>query len=613
MAEPFLKFPIGSSSIKGYLSDKVNCPPDYISSPSKNVLINENGKVESRMGHTNEFTIGVSNRGARSAYLKTYDVSFYALGTKVYYRDHTNLVTYDTGITLTDGTVTRVEIDKGDVYLSNTTDGFIRICVGRLNDSAANSGDNTFTIDSDFLGRMAAFGDTSGNFRMKETDESVASFVVDTGVCTHSTTLSQNYADNTIVIFVDNSYSGLPKPSKVLHWEGRTHLMGVLSASDSDRPLNTVYSSKFVLGEAGSTTMENAVSFPLDGTSGSQKTIIHDSSDLANILGVKETMYFFTKDKTFSVHKSEITTGYNEVTYSTTSIGAMFPTVIDQLNGCANEDSATAMGKNELGFITNNKRIMRIRISPETGSADPYSDESFDTDIRQDLENMDNDQTGSIAFHYSGQRKTIFQVKIKGQWVWFIFDHNIQRKVGSTIIQGAWQAPLYMPPVASFFERNGVLWGTDASADTVYTFFTAFTDDLSGFDQTIATGEFNIGNSMVKQAQVQGDVNQPSQINIRCYVTNEASGRRAGSAKVINGNAYDYTQDESIGALPVGEAGGVGETTLIAKWRRSFGVFPSEATRTQLILTNDQEGGYMSMTSYQIDGIQYPNTSTARL
>jgi hypothetical protein len=612
MAESFNSFPIGSQRIKGYYSDKVNCPSDYISEPSQNVMVNDNGKVESRLGYTNEFSIGVTGQTATAIYHKTYDVAFFALGTKIYYRDYNTNTTVDTGITLTAGTKTRFDEFQGDIYLSNTTDGIIRICVGRLNDSAATLGDATFTVDQDFLGRMTAFGDTASvAIRINGTAETAASFVAATGVCTHATTLSKSYADNSVIIFVDNAYGALEKPSKLHFWKSAIHIMGFLNPTNTDQPNNSVMRGQFVIGETGSTGIENILDFTY-GTGGSTKIMIGSGGKVTNVMGVKDTIYFFTENKTFAVNSAEINTGINEVTYSSTQVGLTIPREKDSLHGCVNEDSATAMGKNEIGFITSNKRIMRIRISPETGSAEPYSDESFDADISEIVKNMDNDQTGSLAFHYSGQRKTIFQIKVNGQWIWMIFDHNIQRQVGSTIVQGAWQPPQYIVPVTSLYERNGVLWGTDSSVDSVYSFFTTFTDDQSGFRQIIATGEFNVGNAIVKDAQVQGEINHSSEINIRCYVTNEKGGRRSGSAKVISGSDYAYGEDNSVGAVPVGE-GVAGESTMIAKWKRSFGVFPSEATRAQLIVENDEEGGYMSVSAFQIDGQQYPHTFTKRL
>ena len=256
MAEAFMKFPIGSQQIKGYYSDAVNCPEDYISKPSQNVMINENGKVESRLGYTNEFSIGVTGKSATAIYHKTYDIAFFALGTKVYYRDYNTSTTVDTGIALTTGTKTWFDEFQGDIYLTNTTDGIIRICVGRLNDSAATAGDGTFTVDQDFLGRMTAFGDTTSvAIRINGTNETAASFDVATGICTHATTLSKSYNDNSILIFVDDAYSALEAPSKLHFWKSAMHIMGFLNPTNTDQPNNSVMRGQFVIGETGATGM----------------------------------------------------------------------------------------------------------------------------------------------------------------------------------------------------------------------------------------------------------------------------------------------------------------------------------------------------------------------
>ena len=118
---------------------------------------------------------------------------------------------------------------------------------------------------------------------------------------------------------------------------------------------------------------------------------------------------------------------------------------------------------------------------------------------------------------------------------------------------------------------------------------------------------------MMETAQLEGEINQPSQINIRCYVTNQNAGRRSGSVKVIDGSTFGYSPDNSVGAIPVGEGGAEAETTEVAKWKKQFGIFPSEATRAQLILENEQDGGYMSLTSFSLSGQQYPSTFSASL
>src|SRR3990167_5983963 len=134
-------FPLTWGSFYGYQSNSALAGSNYLSQPSKNCLITEYFKVQQRFGYLEEFSIGVDGSTATAFYHKTYDLAFFALGTKVYYRDFTNELTVDTGMTLTAGTTTRFTEVLGDVYATNPTDGTYRIVCMRLNDAAATSGD----------------------------------------------------------------------------------------------------------------------------------------------------------------------------------------------------------------------------------------------------------------------------------------------------------------------------------------------------------------------------------------------------------------------------------------------------------------------------------------
>ena len=612
MAEPFLQFPFGTQRFSSYTADAVNASPDQLSRPSINCIITETGKVETRLGFIQEFSIGVDGSGATAFYHKTYDAAFFALGTAVYYRDFATGNTYNTGITLTAGTTTRFAEFFGDIYLCNSTDGIIRIMVARVNDAAANAGDATITIDADGAARLSVFGDTSGNLRIRGTNEAFASLVVSTGVVTLTGTLSQAYSDNDIAIFIDNSYSALEDPSKILFWKSRMHIMGFPSPTNADQPNNSVMAGQFVIGQTGASGIENIIDFTY-GTGGSTKITVGAGGRVTNVLGVEDAIYFFTEDQVFSTLSSEVNAETPSASSPGSGLGLTIPRAKDNLHGCLNEDSAIVIGYGEVAYITNDRRFMRIRVSTDSGAAVSYPDETFDIDIRELLEDMDRDQTGALAFHYRGQRKSIFQVKILGQWYWLIYDHNILRQVGSTVTQGAWQPPQQVVAVRSFFERNGVLYGTDAVDDSVYSFFTTFDDNFAPIYSIVATGEFNVGNAMLEKAQLQGDINQPCRIKVRCYVTNEQSGRRSGSQKIIDGNSYTYTEDNSIGAVPVGDGGVEAEATQVAKWRREFDVFPSEGSRAQLIAENEESGGYFSISSFAITGKQFPSTFKSAL
>lgn len=601
MSNELLPFPISAQRFSGYTSDPNFADTSYLAPPSQNCIVTDDGKVESRKGYLEEFSIGVENKAATSIYHKTYDIAFFALGTKVYYRDFANNVSYDTGITLTDGTTTRFAEFFGDIYLTNTTDGIYRIMCTRLNGAVSVGGD--VTVDVDGAARLSVFGDTTGNIRINGVNEAFSSVTVSTGVL--DTTSSAAYADNTVAIFVDGPYSSLEKPSKLLFWKSRLHIMGFPSATNADQPNNTVMAGQFVIGQTGATGMELILDFTY-GTGGSTKILVGGGGRVTNILGVKDFIYFFTEEKAQATASSSIIT-------SGSGIGGTIPDEKDELHGCLNEDCATVMGDSAITYITPDHRIMRLPIATDTGAAVSPPEEDFDVDIRDHLKNMDKDQTGALTYHYRGGRQTIYQVKILGQWYWFIWDHNIIRSMGSAHVRGAWQAPQQITPVRSFFERNGVLYGTDPSTDKVYSFFTTFTDNLAPIYCIIATGSFNVGNAITKRAWLQGDINQPSLINIRCYVTNNEGGRRSGSIKQIRGSDYTYSSDHSVGAVPVGDGGVEGETTQIANWDKEFEVFPSEGSRVQLVAENEQDGGYMSVSAFSLNGDQFPSSFSKSL
>ena len=596
------------SGFKGYTSSPQNADPSYLSVPSENCLVTDDGIAESRLGYTPEFSIGVDASPATAFYLKTYDLAFFALSTKVYYRDFTNNLTVDTGITLTTGTTTRFTEVLGDVILTNTTDGVYMIRCMRLNDAAANSGDATVTIDQDGASRISVYSDiaaggSADDLRINGTNEQMASLVVSTGVVTLSGTLSQSYNDNAIAIVV-RQYPSLDKFSKMLLWKWRLHGMGFPSTTNADQPNNTVLSGQFVAGNASAGTIEDIINFSLDGTKGSVKILVYGGGKVTNILEAKEFMWFFTEDKVFNVANSD-------VSIVATDLGNTRPDLFDELDGCLNEDSAIVMGDNAITYVTNKGRIKRIPIDTDNGAALQHAEEDFDVGIKEHLINLSKDQTGAFVYHYRGGRQTIYQLKESGQWKWFIYDHNIIRQVGSNFVRGTWQPPQRTVPVKNLFERNGVLYGTDMGTDTVYSFFTAFVDHNSPINTTIATGEFNVGSSMMKKASVRGDISYPSKIRIQCHVWNKTLGKRSGSEKIIVGSNYTYSEDESVGAVAAGESG-VGETIQTAKWEKDFDIFPSEATTTQLVLKN-YDGGYISLSAYSLSGERYSRSFSPSL
>ncbi len=582
----------GFQSWKGYNSDPLNCPDDFLSSPSENCLIDENGNASQRLGFAIETKIDLSSAGSPSTsfYHEQYDVTIFATGTSVKYYNWADETVYDTGLTLTDGTTTRFDSYAGDVYLTNTTDGLYRLVFGKINDAAATSGDATVTIDTDMAARLSVFGLGSDTLRINGTEEAYTSLVVGTGVVTLTGTLSQSYTDNTIAVVTHDVSITDSKASQVFFWKERMGLFGQEVAGNSDQPNSTIYFGKF----AGPDTLEDVVNFTF-GAGGATTEIIGHYGKVRNVIPSKDFLYAFNDRQGFSAAAADVIT-------SGAGIGGTPFDLRDENNGCLNEDSSSAIGNNEIIYITNDKRIIRIRIATQDGAAVLFPDEEFDIPIREDLKNMDDEQDGALVFYHRAKRRTICQVKIGGQIKWLVYDHNI----------GAWQPPQSVISAKSFFERKGILYVTDDTDDTVYSVNTAFSDIGSPISCVVATGNFSVGNSAIMKARMLGQITQGAEINLQSFVVNKNGGLQGGSKKIIDGASFGYSEAHGIGADAVGGGGVEGETIAVAGWEAEWGVFPSQANRVQLIATNEV-GGNFSISGFIISAISYSNTATATL
>lgn len=552
-----------------------------LSYPSVNCMIDSNGNAGQRLGYAVETDIdlGVANKPATCFYLEQYDITVFAAGTKLKYYDWNDETVYDTGVTLTDGTITRMDAFAGDVYTTNTTDGLRRLVFGRLNDSAATAGDSTVTVDSDMAARLSVFGITSGNLRIQGTTEAFASLVVSTGVITLTGTLSQSYDDNAVCLVTSDISSGREKASKVFFWKERMGLIGSVNAANADQPNATVFFGQFATAD----NLEDVIDFTY-GTGGSTRELVGKWGKVTNAVPAKGFLYIFKESQAYTVDAAD-------VIISGSGIGQSTPDLRDENNGCLNEDSACVIGNNEITYITSDKRIVRIRIATESGAAVLFPDESFDIPMREHLKNMDSSQPGARAFYHKAKKRSIYQIRIIGQWYWLIYDHNIK----------AWQPPQQILFAQDFFERKGVLYATDGSDDTVYSIGTTFDDNLQEIYCVIATGNFNVGAADMTHARLQGEVSQAATVKMRSYVTNRNGGRQGGSEKIVDGSTFSYGEDHGVAADAVGEGGVEQITVSTADWEEEFDIYPSEANRVQLVVTNEN-GGYFSVSQYSLYG-----------
>jgi len=467
---------ISAQRFTKYVDDPRNAGDGVLSSPSINVRITEGGEAQTRPGYEDTgFDLAEDGKKAKSHYSKRWNLTFFSLNGKVKFIDRNNGDNViDTGLALTATETTRFGEYSGDIYTINRTDGLRQIHVGRVNETSADSGDGDIKVDQHLAGRLLAFSDTVGTLNIATTtlfSESYSS-VAATGVITLSNTLDNAVPDNTIVFTVEDISSNRPFGSSLTFWLERMVVWGVVddqasyNATSIDDAVNTVYMSKFALRDA----LQNIIDFDTSGTASIEQ--VGKSGEVTNCLATRDYLYIFKEDETYftSVADVNLTTG------------APIPQLLSTQYGCVNEDSAIDMGNGLIAFMTNNNRIIGIKISTESGAAVVFPDEGFDQGIRNTALSFDDDKTNFLAFYHTGRRLGYFQVQINAVVVTLVFDNNPNIK--------DWLPPDTNKSFFDYHERNGVLFATDLADDTIYQIDIGNEDEGIEIDCIIATGIF---------------------------------------------------------------------------------------------------------------------------
>lgn len=534
----------------------------------------QSGEALSRLGYeATTWDLGTANYGATSYYVPRYNVTFFALSTKVYYIEHDRSdAVIDTGIALTQGTITRMGEYSGDLFITNTTDGIRQIHIMRLNDSAPNSGDASVTVDQDGGGRLNAFTHTSGNLRIRGTNEAFTACST-AGAVTLTGTLSQTYADNDIALVIVDISSGKPKGSKLTFWKDRMVVIGVESDTSADVAPSVAYMSKF----ATSRTAENVIAFGISG--GASEELVGKAGRLTNVVSTRDYLYLFKEDETY----------FSSVSDVDTSTGATFPQLMSTNYGCVNEDCAVDLGSGLIVFLTKNKRIIGIRIATESGAATVFPDESFDAAIRNTLGLLDADQSASHMFYHKAARLLFVQVSVQGEILTLVYDNNIKK----------WLPPDTNKVMKSYFEKAGILYGTAKQDDTIYQMDIGTTDDGMAMECVIAHGEFDPakGRSICEWEDVElsGGISALSTITVETIVNGGGA-----TPKIITTEGVNFENGRAVGDIVIGETvlGGGSTEIVLGDYAKRLRIAPSSyGLRYQTILSSTQP---FSVKSYNI-------------
>lgn len=549
MEKPFV---IESADFRGgYMDDVDNVAVDQLSSPSKNCRITLGGEVYSRFGtEETEIDLAEANKVFTSYHMPQYNITFVSGNGKVKYIDHSrDDEVIDTGLSLTATETTRFGEYAGDIFTINKTDGLRHIHVMRLNDAAPNSGDTTIVVDQNGAARLSAFSNTSGNLRIRGTNEAYNA-VNTNGTITLTGTLSTTYTDNDIAIVVKDISSGRPKGTMLTFWKERMIIIGSINDTNTDNTSQIVYMSQF----ASARDLQKIIVFGITG--GASEEWVGKAGILRNVVTTRDYVYYFKEDETY----------FSSVSSVDPTTGATSPQLLSNNYGCINEDCAVDIGSGRIVFLTKNKRIISIDISTDSGAAQVFPNEAFDQSVRRTLELIDGQQPYARMVYHKGRRILYCQVSVQGELITLVYDNNIKK----------WLPPDYGRQFNSFFERDGILFGTDLYDDTIYELDKGLTDGEQSIECVMAHGLMRYKNSRTtcewQDVELSGSLGQNAMLSVETIVNNGTS-----TLKQVLSSTLSYANARSLTDIAIGDLliGGINSSIILADWDRKFRIAPT--------------------------------------
>lgn len=566
---------------EGYTDDVRRAGPNHLAPPSVNVDILKTGEAVYQKGFSAvAFDLNNAGKASRPFHVARYNVTFFAINGKVLFVNHNNSdAVVDTGLSLTetDGRKTRFGEYAGDIYLTNQTDGLRQIHMGRAN-GAASAGAGTITVDQDLAGRLLAFSDDTSTIRIANTTpftEAVTSTAA-SGVITLTGTLDANVADNTIIYTVEDISSGRPKGSGLTFWKERMIVWGVASDTGVDSATNMVYMSAFALiSGADGTTLENIIDFTTASTGA--REMLGKNGVVTNVLSTRDYLYMFTQNETY----------YSSTADVNITTGGTLPQLLSNQYGCVNEDCAADLGNGLAIFLTNNKRVMGIRISSETGAPVVFPDEKFDSPISNTVALLDSSQSDSFIFHAPNDHKAYVHCDVDTTRIVLKFNTEIQK----------WEPPTTGWSFGGMYVRDGVTYATELTDDNVMQLSEGYQNNGQDTEHVIATSliEADDGRTTLNLMNVgiSGRASELATVTVENYVAEGTPQQK--SFTVPPGPSTGAAGSVVLGAATLGAGGG----TDMGPYDKLFGIYPRYGASYQLAVRST---GAFTVSSYKIMG-----------
>lgn len=423
---------------------------------------------------------------------------------------------------MTAGKRTKMKEYNGDVYLTNTTDGFKRIAISTIQTALTAGVSTTVTVEA---GQGWRFG-TSGTINVNGDDITYTGRTNDVLTITAATIATNQSVGATITEVT--SISGVNGSDLAFYGE-KCLVTGVPGTSGNKYTSSVVFYSE----TATSANPEKIYSFL-----SANRELIGKGGTITAIISTRDNAFVFKRRSIEYIYSIDTTSG------------APLHKEVSSIYGVPGQNCVCQMG-NMVVFFTG-KEIKTIGLQSETVNTftiDPY----FDKKIQITLQSLDEDQSDALIIFDNKRKYLKLWANAGGQRVCFVY--FIPTKTSNNRrFNGAWAIDYGKSADQAIVWKNDVYW---SASD--YIFLDEFGQDDNGspIAVKVESKEFTAGNFMEpdewRKMCMVGSMGENSSFDLTIYVDNTAVATETLSAStyITPSNGYPIGSS-AIGLVGIG-------------------------------------------------------------
>jgi hypothetical protein len=470
---------------------------------------------------------------------------------------------------MTAGKSTEMKEYNGDVYLTNTTDGFKRIAISTLQNNLTAGVTGFLTVAAGQGWRFP----TSGTVNINGDDITYSSRTNDI-LTIDASTVAVNHIIGEPVVEV-TSVSGV-NGSDLDFYAEKCFVTGVPGASGNTYTDSVAFYSE----TATAANPEKVYDFPTGN-----RELIGKGGGITAIISTRDNMFIFKKRSIEYVYSIDVTSG------------APLHKEISSIYGVPGPGCVCQMG-NLVVFFTG-KEIKTIGLQSETVNTftiDPY----FDKKIQRTLQNLDEDQSDAVLIFDNKRKYLKLWANYNGNRICFIYFVPTKAN-NSKRFSGAWSIDIGKSADRAIIWKDDLYW---SSTDIIFQDEFGQDDNGAPISVVVESKEYTANNFFEddewRKLALIGAMGENSQFDLYIYVGNTIVAEHTVTASELI---------TPIGGFPIGTSV-IGYNVVGGGRTGSATVYPFDFPFEKLMLGIGSKCWYRiesnaTTTAYQIDQVSF--------